>query len=306
MNGYIKMNENENEISNNVDNINENINDINIDDDGQENDEFTDFLTEEDNSSKKIDEEDVVDFLADEEANAQAQEINREEESDEIVKEPQPETDKVIEEVQSEKDILTTEEIMRRDREMLKQSEDENNVFPDYLNYLWAVYANFEIMIVSPFIETKKTPTIIKPDYDKEKQTYESVYLIADHGYAFRTARGSESSEGTTAMGKMYRTIQKIIRLVIKRLEEHAVEDGGTFDPQTEVKLALFGYELSRRKSFALIMDLDVNINIVNFDPRVWGERFIANLKYMITSGHGCPVDLKNVSERVVPGGLTK
>ena len=205
-----------------------------------------------------------------------------------------------------ESDTATSGEIKRREEEILKQGDEETNVLPDYLNYLWAIYANFEIMISSPYIDTKKPPVIISPAYDTEQKVYESVYPIFDHGYSFSTARGEDAAMGTTAMGKLYRTIQKMIHLVIKRLEEHAGQEGEQFNPHDEVKLALFGYELGRRKAFALIMDLDVNISIVNFDPRIWGEKFITNLKHMIASGYGCPSDLKNVSERVAPGGLIK
>lgn len=197
------------------------------------------------------------------------------------------------------------EEMSRRELEIAQQSRDEGSVLSEYLNYLWMVYANFQVMIVEPFIETKEPPIRIPPAYDKDKQVYENVYMIVDHGYSFSTSRGEESAMGTVAMGKLYNTIQKIIRLIIQRLMEKA-GGGGSFNPQEEIKLALFGHELGKRKAFALIMDLEANVNIVNFDPRVWGERFIANLKNMIASGRGYPPDLKHVSERVAPGSLSK
>lgn len=207
-----------------------------------------------------------------------------------------------------DQDILETampvseEEIARREYEILSHSREENSVLSEYLNYLWMVYADFQMMIVSPFVETIDPPFVIKPAYDKKLQMYENVYVILDYGYAFRTSRGDDAPLGTTAMGKMYNTIQKIIRLMMKRIIETS---GGTgsFDPTEEIKLALFGHELGKRKAFALVMDLEANVNIVNFDPRIWGERFIANLKNMIASGRGYPPDLKHVSERVAPPG---
>jgi hypothetical protein len=197
------------------------------------------------------------------------------------------------------------EEMARREYEISLWSRDENTTLPSFIDYLWMIYANFQVMIVSPFIETISPPVIIEPAYDKTTQQYENVYVILDHGYSFTTSRGVESGLGTTAMGKLYNTIQKIIRLILKRLIDIAGGEG-SFNPQEEIKIALFGHELGKRKAFALAMDLEANVNIVNFDPRIWGERFINNLKNMIATGHGYPPDLKHVSERVSPGGLSK
>lgn len=193
----------------------------------------------------------------------------------------------------------------RRESEYSLLDRDENTSLPSFLEYLWTVYANFQVIVVSPFLDTISPPVIINPAYDKKTQYFENVYTIMDHGYAFSTSRGEESAMGTTAMGKLYNTIQKIIQLVLKRLMERT-GGAGSFDPQEEIKLALFGHELGKRKAFALAMDLEANVNIVNFDPRIWGERFINNLKNMIATGHGYPPDLKHVSERVAPGGLSQ
>jgi hypothetical protein len=208
---------------------------------------------------------------------------------------------------QEKQDILInaddelSEKLARREYQLMAASREEVSILSDYLQYLWMIYADFQLMIVSPFVDTLEPPVLIPPEYDKENKIYENVYPIMDHGYAFRTSRGEEMVLGTTAMGKLYNTIHKIIQLVMKRLKEGS---GGEekMNPDTEIKLALFGYELGKRKAFALSMDLEENVNIVNFDPRVWGERFIANLKNMIASGKGYPKDLKRVSERVSPG----
>ncbi len=191
-------------------------------------------------------------------------------------------------------------EIIRREYKLSQEARTDAYVLSDYITYLWMIYADFQMMIVSPFVETKEPPVLIQPAFDEKTQMPENVYAIMDYGYAFRTSRGEEMALGTTAMGKLYNTINKIIKLVMKRLEEKA---GGaaSFDPQKEIKLALSGYELGKRKAFALVMDLEANVNIVNFDPRLWGERFIANLKNMIAMGHGYPSDLKHVSARIAP-----
>ncbi len=197
------------------------------------------------------------------------------------------------------------EEMARREYEISLWSREEGVSLSSFVDYLWMIYANFQVMIVAPFIETISPPVIIKPEYDQKTQQYENVYMIFDHGYAFSTSRGEESMLGTTAMGKLFNTIQKIIQLVVKRVID-SVGGEGAFNPQEEIKIALFGHELGKRKAFALAMDLEANVNIINFDPRIWGERFINNLKNMIATGHGYPKDLKHVSERVAPGGLGK
>lgn len=197
-------------------------------------------------------------------------------------------------------------EMSRREFEIAYWTRDETTTLPAYVDYLWMIYVNFQAMIVSPFVETIFPPILIPPVYNKDTQAYENVYNIYDHGYSFSTSRGEESALGTTAMGKLYNTIQKIIHLIVQRLKEKAGGEGA-FNPQDEIKVALFGHEFGKRKAFALAMDLEANINIVNFDPRIWGERFINNLKNMIASGRGYPTDLKHVSERVAPeGGLTQ
>jgi len=200
----------------------------------------------------------------------------------------------------SEEDLGNiTEETVRHEYQRALTEQTDGADLSQYLVYLWLLYANFHLMIVAPHIEAKNPPVFISPDYDEKENTYESVYTIVDHGYAFSTSRGEDAALGSTAMGKLYRTIQKMIRLFIARVAEVR---GGGGEANEEIKVALFGHELGRRKAFALIMNEEkVNVNVVNFDPVAWGERFIENLKYMVTSGHGAPLDLQNVVERVVP-----
>lgn len=195
-------------------------------------------------------------------------------------------------------------EIARREADIIERTRDNSEPLPEHLLYLWMLYADFEVMIVKPFIRETKPPKIIRPVYNSGKKEQENVYVILDHGYYFTTSRGKESIEGVTAMGKLYRTIQKMIDLMMKRIEElQASGEGDTnFDMNEDIKVALFGYELCCRKAFALIMNFEINVEVVNFDPRAWGERFITNMKYMMSTGHGYPMDLKNVAERVAPG----
>lgn len=214
-------------------------------------------------------------------------------------------TDDELEETDLPKDIdpmdmdTLSEEIVRQEYQAALQGYGQSAELSQYLVYLWMLYANCHIMLVSPYVESKVPAIFIPPAYDDKQKDYENVYTILDHGYAFSTSRGEDATAGSTAMGKLYNTIQKMVRLIFERVKD---QSGDTGSADTEIKIALFGHELGRRKAFALIMDQEnVNVNIVNFDPVAWGEQFINNLKYMIESGHGAPADLKNVAERIAP-----
>lgn len=219
-------------------------------------------------------------------------------------------TDDASEETDSSKDIVPmdvdtlSEEMVRQEYQSALQGYGQSAELSQYLTYLWMLYANSHIMLVSPYIESKVPAVFIPPAYDETLRTDENVYTILDHGYAFSTSRGEDATAGSTAMGKLYNTIQKMVRLIFERVKEQSGGAGSAGNlADTEIKIALFGHELGRRKAFALIMDQEnVNVNIVNFDPVAWGEQFINNLKYMIESGHGAPADLKNVAERLAPG----
>lgn len=230
-------------------------------------------------------------------------------EDEEDIEDTDTDTDDLSEETAPSKEIAPidldalSEEMVRHEYQSALQGYGQSAELSQYLTYLWMLYANSHIMLVAPYVESKVPAVFIPPAYDETLKAVENVYTILDHGYAFSTSRGEDATAGSTAMGKLYNTIQKMVRLIFERVKEQGGDAGTTGNSaDTEIKIALFGHELGRRKAFALIMDQEnVNVNIVNFDPVAWGEQFINNLKFMIESGHGAPTDLKNVAERIAP-----
>jgi|GEM_PF-3784171 len=182
---------------------------------------------------------------------------------------------------------------VRQEVEMTMQAlyDKDTDLLPEYLYYLWTVWADFHLYIVLPYVPANHPPVLIKPEYDQKNRQYENVYPIVDHGYSFSTSRGEEMVTGASAMGKLYNTIKKMIVLMTERLKQHQGNEGegeSAFEP----KVAIFGHELGKRKAFSLILNLEANVIVTNFEPGEWGERFMKNIREMVEQGYGYPKDL--------------
>ena len=85
------------------------------------------------------------------------------------------------------------------------------------------------------------------------------------------------------SMCKLFYTIEKMIFLLVERLKE-----GGT-DKETEVEVAFDGHEVAQRKCFDSVINLNYNVVVTNFDPGLWGERYLATTKRLAELGYGYP-----------------
>ena len=85
------------------------------------------------------------------------------------------------------------------------------------------------------------------------------------------------------SMCKLFYTIEKMIYLLIERLKTSGV------DAETEVQVAFGGHEIAQRKAFESIINLTYNVVATNFDPGVWGERYLQTVKRLADKGYGYP-----------------
>lgn len=148
---------------------------------------------------------------------------------------------------------------------------------------IWWHWADFHLYVVSPFIETVTPPIIIKPEIIPGTQDLEFVYDIHDSGSKLSTSKSEDMYSAGMSMCKLFFTIEKMISILVERLKS------GGVDEQTEVQVAFGGHEIAQRKAFESIINLSYNVVVTNFDPGIWGERYLQNVKRVAEKGYGYP-----------------
>ena len=165
---------------------------------------------------------------------------------------------------------------------------------------LWWHWADFEMFIISPTIDEISPPLIIEPENLPDSDEKEFVYPIHDYGHKLTTSKAQDMYSSGMSMCKMYYTIEKMIFLLIERLKS------GGVDEQTEVQLAFGGHELPQCKAFESIINLSYNVVVSNFDPGLWGERYLQNVKRIADKGYGYPSEAPRDTYRHSHGGSSK
>ncbi len=177
--------------------------------------------------------------------------------------------------------------------------------------------ADFHLFIISPTIDAlassknrgpatepsstqEKRSNIIEPALIQGTNEYEFVYPIHDYGFKLSTSKGSDMHLAGLSMCKLYYTIEKIVDILIGRLQEAGVEK------DTEVEIAFAGNQLAQRKCFDSIINLSYNVVVTNFDPGIWGERYLATTKLMADLGYGYPPESPRDIYRKSYGNLSK
>lgn len=148
---------------------------------------------------------------------------------------------------------------------------------------LWWRWADFHVFITVPVIKSLKPPNVIAPACLEESDDLEFVYPIVDYGDRFSTSKALELYSAGLSMCKFYNTIEKMISLMIERLK--SVDVG----VDSEVQVAFSGHELGQRKGFESVINLSYNVVVTNFDPGVWGERYLQVVKRLAEKGYGYP-----------------
>lgn len=198
------------------------------------------------------------------------------------------------------KDIdITQPEYQEQIEEMRQQIVVDNYDDPiaiiEKVYQIWWHWSNFELFVISPFIEPVSPPVIIQPEVLGEDE-YEFVYPIIDRGSSLSTSKAEDMFSAGMSMCKLYYTIEKMVTLLIDRLKS------GGIDAETEVQIAFNGHEKAQRKAFESIINLNYNLVVTNFEPGEWGERYLKIVKTIANRGYGYPPEsprqpyLKHVS----------
>ncbi len=174
--------------------------------------------------------------------------------------------------------------IVEEQRQLMLTNEDPISLI-EKVYQLWGHWADFHLYIISPTIDIISPPLIIPPELIDGGPEKEFVYSIHDHGYKLSTSKGEDMYSVGMSMCRMYYTIEKMIYLLIERLKSGGV---GT---DVEVQVAFGGHELAQRKAFESIINLNYNVVVTNFDPGIWGERYLQIVKRLADKGYGYPAE---------------
>lgn len=150
-------------------------------------------------------------------------------------------------------------------------------------NQLWLNWADLQISIIDPTIAPQSPPIVIPPAPLADGSGQEFVYSIMDYGYLLSTSKAEEMFTVGKSMCKLYYTIEKMIAILIERLQSRGI------DTETEVHVAFGGHELAQRKAFESIINLQYNVVVTNFDPGLWGSLYLETAKRLADKGYGYP-----------------
>src|SRR3990167_7092847 len=149
---------------------------------------------------------------------------------------------------------------------------------------LLTCWADIAITIIEPIIPSTSPPVIIMPEVVPKSDELEFVYPIFDYGYKLSAAKGSEAPANSSfSMCKLFYTIEKIIYLLIERLEKLNISQ------ESYVDIVISGHELAKRKAFESVINLPHNVVISNFDPGSWGELYLKHVQNLANHGYEYP-----------------
>ena len=168
-------------------------------------------------------------------------------------------------------------------RQLLVENFDDPVLLVEYVYHIWRNWADFELYVISPFIEPISPPLVIKPGLIPDSNEPEFVYTIYDHGHKLTTSKAEEMFSAGMSMCKLFYTIEKMIYLLLERLKS------GGISTETEVQIAFGGHEIAQRKAFESVINLSYNVVVTNFDPGIWGEKYLQSVKRIADKGFGYP-----------------
>jgi hypothetical protein len=169
-------------------------------------------------------------------------------------------------------------------REQIMQDNfDDPVLLVERVYQIWWHWSEFELYIINPTIDVISPPLLIIPEKVEGSDDYEYVYTIHDHGHKLTTSKSEDMYTAGMSMCKLFYTIEKMIFLLVERLKS------GGVDSTIEVQIAFGGHEIAQRKAFESVINLNYNVVVTNFDPGVWGERYLENVKRIADKGYGYP-----------------
>jgi len=148
---------------------------------------------------------------------------------------------------------------------------------------IWWHWADFHLHVISPHIDLFSSPVIIPAEKLPGSDELEFVYSIHDFGSKLSTSKSEDMYHGGMSMCKLYFTIEKMIAILIERLQSSGITQ------EDEVQIAFGGHELAQRKAFESVINLSYNVVVTNFDPGYWGENYLQVVKRIADKGYGYP-----------------
>lgn len=184
-------------------------------------------------------------------------------------------------------------EISLGDRKITIEDDLNNPItLVERVYQIWWHWADFHLYVISPHIESISPPIIIPPEMIPGTDELEFVYTIHDEGAKLSTSKSEEMYSAGLSMCKLYYTIEKMIHILVERLKS------GGIGTEEEVQVAFGGHELAQRKAFESIINLSYNVVVTNFDPGIWGERYLQNVKVIADKGYGYPSEAPRYTYR--------
>ncbi|HAT8178959.1 TPA: virulence factor [Legionella pneumophila] len=167
----------------------------------------------------------------------------------------------------------------------LTMIDDLNNplAIVERVYLIWWHWADFHLHVISPHIDTITPAIIIEPEPIPGSNDREFVYPIHDSGSKLSTSKSQDMFSAGMSMCKLFYTIEKMVHILVDRLKS------GGVSMETEVQIAFAGHEIAQRKAFESIINLPYNVVVTNFDPGIWGEKYLQNVKRMADKGYGYP-----------------
>lgn len=160
---------------------------------------------------------------------------------------------------------------------------------------LWWSWADFQISVTKPKLSRISPPELIKPAPLVDGTGEEFVYTIHDHGDMLAASKAEDMMECSQSMCKLHYTIEKMVFILTERLKSSGITG------ETEVHVMFGGHQNAQRKGFESIINLPLNIIVTNFDPGVWGERYLQLVERLAKMGYGYPSEAPRDFYRKAP-----
>ncbi len=172
--------------------------------------------------------------------------------------------------------------------------EDDNDRIAqvEKIYQLWWRWADFHLFIITPTVDAFSPPQIIQPEVITGTDEFEFVYAIHDHGYKLSASKGEDIFLAGLSMCKLYYTIEKMVYILVERLKSNGI------DTEAAVEIAFDGHELAQRKCFDSIINLRYNVEVSNFHPGAWGERYLGSMERLKDMGYPYPPESPRDSYR--------
>ncbi|AAU26621.1 TPA: virulence factor [Legionella pneumophila] len=171
------------------------------------------------------------------------------------------------------------------DDRKLTMIDDLNNplAIVERVYLIWWHWADFHLHVISPHIDTITPAIVIEPELIPGSNDHEFVYSIHDSGSKLSTSKSQDMFSAGMSMCKLFYTIEKMVYILVERLKS------GGVSMEAEVQIAFAGHEIAQRKAFESIINLPYNVVVTNFDPGIWGEKYLQNVKRLADKGYGYP-----------------